>query len=100
MKTQNHLVALAALLLVSGCGSQESAAPMSAAAEEQASAPAPTSQPRPENEPAAQKVSPGLAVGEKAPAFELTDQHGQTQSLGGILESGSAAIVFYRSADW
>ena len=43
---------------------------------------------------------PGPAVGEKAPDFRLKDQYGQIRSLEGILESGSAALVFYRSADW
>ena len=33
-------------------------------------------------------------------AIELQDQQGHSQSLAGILESGSAALVFYRSADW
>ncbi|MCH7687165.1 MAG: redoxin domain-containing protein, partial [Planctomycetes bacterium] len=40
------------------------------------------------------------AVGQQAPAFELQDQHGQSQSLAKLLESGNVALVFYRSADW
>ncbi len=96
MRASNCLVAMMAMLLVAGCSSEESAAPASPAPDEQASAPAT----QPPSEPAPQVESPGLAVGEQAPAFELPDQHGQPQSLAGILETGSAALVFYRSADW
>ena len=42
----------------------------------------------------------GLAVGEKAPAFSLEDQNGETRSLDSLLGRGKLAIVFYRSADW
>jgi hypothetical protein len=54
----------------------------------------------PTAEVAPEDGAPGLAVGEQAPAFELPDQQGKPQSLAGILESGPAALVFYRSADW
>ena len=55
----------------------------------------------PAEEPAAKPdESPGLAVGEKAPPFELKDQNGELRSLADILKSGPAALVFYRSADW
>jgi len=47
----------------------------------------------------AQEV-PGVRVGEKAPAFQLKDQNGQTVSLEKLLEQGPVALVFYRSADW
>ena len=73
------LVALAALLLLVGCSRGDSAAPPAAKTGD---------------------FSPGLAVGEKAPAFELVDQSGQKQSLANILKSGNVALVFYRSADW
>jgi cytochrome oxidase Cu insertion factor (SCO1/SenC/PrrC family) len=42
----------------------------------------------------------GLPVGATAPAFELTDQNGETRSLASLLGSGKLAIVFFRSADW
>ena len=44
--------------------------------------------------------APGLAVGERAPEFQLLDQHGETQSLADLTTTGAAALVFYRSADW
>lgn len=44
--------------------------------------------------------SPGLKVGEKAPAFELTGHDGKKHSLSDLTKSGKVALVFYRSADW
>lgn len=44
--------------------------------------------------------SMGLAIGTKAPAFELVDQSGKTRSLESLLGRGTLAILFYRSADW
>jgi hypothetical protein len=43
---------------------------------------------------------PGLAIGTKAPAFALPDQHGETRTLDELLKGGKVALVFYRSADW
>ena len=48
---------------------------------------------------AAEAATPGLAIGQQAPNFELSDQHRQQQSLSGLLEAGPVALVFYRSAD-
>ena len=48
---------------------------------------------------AEERTSP-VDVGEKAPAFQLTDQNGQEQSLEGLLKKGNVALVFYRSAGW
>jgi len=42
----------------------------------------------------------GLPIGQKAPAFTLTDQAGKQVSLDSLLKNGPVAIVFYRSADW
>ncbi len=43
----------------------------------------------------------GIAVGEKAPEFNLKDQNGEEVSLSGLLEgSKSVALVFHRSANW
>jgi len=42
----------------------------------------------------------GLAIGQQAPAFTLTDQNGKQVSLDSLLKNGPVAIVFYRSADW
>ena len=52
---------------------------------------------------AAEAASPektGLPVGQKAPAFSLSDQNGKEVSLAALLKSGPVALVFYRSADW
>lgn len=43
---------------------------------------------------------PGLAVGEKAPDFNLTSATGENVSLAGLLEQGGVTLVFVRSADW
>jgi len=43
---------------------------------------------------------PGLAIGSRAPAFELSDQNGARHSLDSLLARGRLAIVFYRSAVW
>jgi cytochrome oxidase Cu insertion factor (SCO1/SenC/PrrC family) len=50
-------------------------------------------------EPAAPEKT-GLAVGQKAPAFSLKDQHSREVSLDSLLKKGPVALVFYRSADW
>jgi peroxiredoxin len=42
----------------------------------------------------------GLQVGEKAPAFELKNQAGQSIQLARLLAQGPVAVVFHRSADW
>ena len=44
--------------------------------------------------------SPGLQVGQKAPAFTLTDQNGKKVTSQSLLQKGPVALVFYRSADW
>lgn len=41
-----------------------------------------------------------LKIGEKAPAIQLKDQHGNTQTLSALTKKGAVAIVFHRSADW
>ena len=41
-----------------------------------------------------------LAVGDKAPNFELAGHDGKRYSLSGLLKQGSVALVFYRSAKW
>ena len=44
---------------------------------------------------------PGVKVGEKAPDFDLVDQHGQRHALASLLKPDQTlAIVFHRSADW
>ena len=48
----------------------------------------------------AETETPGLAIDQQAPNFELSDQYGQQQSLGDLLKAGPVALVFYRSADW
>ena len=42
----------------------------------------------------------GIALGQKALAFELKDQSGRLRSLDDFLAKGNVALVFYRSADW
>lgn len=46
------------------------------------------------------ETTPGLKVGQKAPDFELKDQLGKPKKLSKLLEQGTVAIVFHRSADW
>ena len=42
----------------------------------------------------------GPQVGDVVPAFSLTDQSGQTQTLQSIMGPNGAMLVFSRSADW
>ena len=42
----------------------------------------------------------GPQVGEQAPSFTLTDQHGAWVSLDSVMGPKGAMIVFFRSADW
>ncbi len=42
----------------------------------------------------------GPQVGDVVPAFSLTDQHGQTQTLQSVMGPNGAMLVFNRSADW
>jgi len=52
--------------------------------------------------PAKQPASPpiGLEVGQKAPAFSLTDQFGHEQSNETLKGSDGTVLLFFRSADW
>lgn len=43
---------------------------------------------------------PGLAVGEKAPAFELENASGETVKLADLTQRAPVALVFHRSAGW
>jgi hypothetical protein len=47
-----------------------------------------------------ERMSIGLAVGEKAPAFSLHDQFGRTQTLATLKGSNGTVLLFFRSADW
>ena len=102
MRASLFSVALTSLLFSVGCSPSEPAAqplsPIVASGPSTSVTPTPRSQPS--AEPGPQNETPGLAVGQQAPAFELQDQHGQSQSLAKLLESGNVALVFYRSADW
>ena len=42
----------------------------------------------------------GPQVDDVVPAFALTDQHGQTQTIESIMGPNGAMLVFNRSADW
>lgn len=42
----------------------------------------------------------GLAVGQQAPAFSLSDQFGHEQSNETLRSSHGTVILFFRSADW
>jgi hypothetical protein len=42
----------------------------------------------------------GIAIGQKAPAFELKDQNSRTQSLESLMGPKGVLLVFTRSADW
>ena len=51
---------------------------------------------------AAQSASPsiGLELGERAPAFEATDQSGRTQTNETLKGPKGTVLLFFRSADW
>jgi cytochrome oxidase Cu insertion factor (SCO1/SenC/PrrC family) len=55
-----------------------------------------------ENPPANQAVprSPGLEVGQQAPAFTLPDQFGHEQSKETLKGLKGTVLLFFRSADW
>ena len=42
----------------------------------------------------------GPQVGDIVPAFSLSDQSGQTQTVQSIMGPNGAMLVFSRSADW
>ena len=42
----------------------------------------------------------GPQVGDVVPAFSLTDQSGQTQTVQSIMGPNGAMLLFNRSADW
>jgi len=42
----------------------------------------------------------GPQVGEQVPAFNLSDQNGQIQTLDSIKGSNGTMLLFHRSADW
>jgi len=41
-----------------------------------------------------------VAIGERAPAFELPGADGETHTLAEFREKGMVALLFFRSADW
>lgn len=41
-----------------------------------------------------------IKVGDMAPDFSLTDQHGKLVSLADIRRDSNVAVIFYRSAVW
>lgn len=45
-------------------------------------------------------MSIGLAVGQKAPAFSLRDQSGNTQTFDTLQGPKGTVLLFFRSADW
>jgi hypothetical protein len=45
-------------------------------------------------------MSIGLAIGQKAPAFSIRDQFGQTQTLDTLRGANGTVLLFFRSADW
>lgn len=47
-----------------------------------------------------ERMSIGLAVGEKAPAFSLRDQFGREQTLESLKGANGTVLLFFRSADW
>jgi len=55
-----------------------------------------------ENPPTNQGVPPsvGLEIGQRAPAFALSDQFGHEQSKETLKGSKGTILLFFRSADW
>jgi cytochrome oxidase Cu insertion factor (SCO1/SenC/PrrC family) len=49
---------------------------------------------------AAAEAEVGLAVGKKAPDFDLHDQAGNSVKSTELRKNGPIAIVFHRSANW
>jgi hypothetical protein len=45
-------------------------------------------------------MSIGLAVGQKAPAFSVSDQFGHVQTLDTLRGKNGTVLLFFRSADW
>ncbi len=43
---------------------------------------------------------PGIEVGKELPEIKLMNQDGEEVSVHKMLKSGSAALVFFRSAGW
>lgn len=116
MRAWNHLIAVAVILLMAGCAPDHSDPVQQSEASSQETSSQETAQDGSQTEPTAavsdhhvtiavaeeepQDDSPGLAVGAKAPEFDLKDQDGQDRSLADLLKSGQVALVYYRSADW
>jgi hypothetical protein len=50
--------------------------------------------------PAVDVSTLGPQVGEKAPDFSLSDQHGQIRTLASLMGPKGLVLVFNRSADW
>lgn len=53
--------------------------------------------------PAAGQATPppiGLEIGQRAPAFEATDQSGRTQTNETLKGPKGTVLLFFRSADW
>ena len=49
---------------------------------------------------AAPKITTGPEVGQKAPDFEVLDQHGESQTLESLAGPNGLLLLFHRSADW
>ena len=47
-----------------------------------------------------ERMSIGLALGQKAPAFSLRDQSGRTQTLDTLKGPNGTVLLFFRSTDW
>jgi hypothetical protein len=47
-----------------------------------------------------ERMSIGLAVGQKAPPFSLRDEFGRTQTLETLKGEKGTVLLFFRSADW
>ncbi|HKV60683.1 MAG TPA: hypothetical protein VJO16_02120 [Candidatus Acidoferrum sp.] len=47
-----------------------------------------------------ERMSIGLAVGQKAPAFTVHDQFGRVQTLDSLKGPNGTVLLFFRSADW
>jgi hypothetical protein len=47
-----------------------------------------------------ERMSIGLAIGQRAPAFSARDQFGRVQTLDSLKGSNGTVLLFFRSADW
>ncbi len=59
-----------------------------------------TTEAKPATSKQTQAFSPGIELGQKLPTISLKNQKGETISMQSMLQTGSVALIVFRSADW